>query len=59
LKQYEEKYANPIYEASNNWYLEDLIEPAETRRVLIRGLKMLQTKKKCNSYPKKHGNIPL
>lgn len=40
-----ERYANPIYEAANNWFLEDIIEPQETRRVLIKALAMLRTKK--------------
>lgn len=60
VKQYAERYASPVYEASNNWFLEDIIEPRETRRVLIKALAALRTKQK--SYPrygKKHGNIPL
>ena len=57
--QYEEKYANPIYEASNQWFFEDIIEPAETRKVLIKSLKILRSKKRKITYRKKHGNIPL
>jgi acetyl-CoA carboxylase carboxyltransferase component len=58
LQIYKEKYANPIWEASSNWYLEDVIEPRETRRILIRDLKLLRTKKR-QRLPRKHGNIPL
>jgi acetyl-CoA carboxylase carboxyltransferase component len=58
LKIYKEKYANPIYECSSNWYVEDVIEPRETRRTLIRDLRFLKTKKKVR-VPRKHGNIPL
>ena len=58
LQLYKEKYANPIYECSSNWYIEDVIEPRETRRILIRDLKFLKTKKKVR-VPRKHGNIPL
>ena len=60
IKQYAERYSNPIYEASNNWFMEDIIEPRETRRLLIKALNMLRTKKKVYPrYGKKHGNIPL
>ncbi len=59
INQYKERYANPIYNASYDWHLEDIIEPRETRRTLIKGLKLLRTKKRINPYPKKHGNIPL
>jgi acetyl-CoA carboxylase carboxyltransferase component len=58
LKEYQEKYANPMYEISTNWFIEDLIEPRETRVQLIKGLKLLATKK-VSRYPKRHGNIPL
>ncbi len=58
LKEFHEKYANPIYEASGNIYLEDVIEPRETRRVLIRSLRLLKSKKVVRQ-PKRHGNIPM
>ncbi len=58
LKVYMEKYANPIYESSANWYLEDVIEPRETRRTLIRSLRYMKNKKKTRIV-KKHGNIPM
>jgi len=58
LKEFMEKYANPLYEISNNWYIDDLIEPRETRRALIKGFEMLSSKKMIRR-PKRHGNIPL
>nr|HID59536.1 acyl-CoA carboxylase subunit beta [Desulfobacterales bacterium] len=59
LQEYRERYSNPVHEISASWYIEDIIEPRETRRTLIRGLKLLMTKKKIVKYPKRHGNIPL
>ncbi|KFN38306.1 hypothetical protein KN63_04565, partial [Smithella sp. F21] len=59
LKEYREKYANPIHEISNNIFIEDIIEPRETRRRLIRDLKFLENKKLPQRSKKKHGNIPL
>lgn len=59
LKEYTEKYASPMREVSGNWGIDDVIEPKETRKILIKGLKLLETKKKYNKYPKHHGNIPL
>jgi len=59
LQEYRERYSNPIHEISASWYIEDIIEPRETRRMLIKGLKLLMTKKKIVKYPKRHGNIPL
>lgn len=58
LKEYVEKYANPLYEVNNSWYIDDIIEPRETRRTLIRGFKLLAGKK-VNRISKRHGNIPL
>lgn len=58
LKEYIEKYANPLYEINNNWYIDDIIEPGETRRALIRGFELL-AEKKLTRRSKRHGNIPL
>jgi len=58
VKEYREKYANPLFEASINPYLDDVIEPKDTRRVLIRTLQLLRNKK-VSRCPKRHGNIPL
>jgi len=59
LKEYREKYANPLHEISNNIFIEDIIEPRETRRRLIQDLKFLENKKLPQRSKKKHGNIPL
>jgi acetyl-CoA carboxylase carboxyltransferase component len=57
-KEFMEKYANPLYEINNSWYIDDIIEPRETRRALIKGFEMLSSKKVIRQ-PKRHGNIPL
>jgi propionyl-CoA carboxylase beta chain len=57
VAEYNEKFANP-YVAAALGYLDDVIEPAETRPRLIRALTALQNKRQ--SLPaKKHGLIPL
>jgi len=55
--EYREKFANP-YEAARYGYIDDVIEPRNTRFRIIRALQTLSTKKDSNP-PKKHGNIPL
>lgn len=57
IKNYKEKFANP-YAAAARGYLDDVIEPAETRPRLIDALRMLQNKRDSNP-PKKHCNLPL
>lgn len=56
-KEYRDKFANP-YVAAKKGYIDDVIEPAQTRFRIIRSLEMLATKRVSNP-PKKHGNIPL
>ena len=56
-QEYREQFANP-YVAAARGYVDDVIEPRETRPRLIEALKMLQNKRDSNP-PKKHGNIPL
>ncbi len=56
-QEYKDKFANP-YEAAKYGYIDDVIEPRNTRFRVIRALKTLATKKDVNP-PKKHGNIPL
>ena len=58
VREYRDKYTNPLFEVSNNLFINDVIEPKETRRVLIRALQLLRNKK-VRRYPKRHGNIPL
>lgn len=55
--EYTEKFANP-YVAAQYGYIDDVIEPRNTRFRLIRALQMLQTKKDTMP-PKKHTNLPL
>ncbi len=55
--QYNEEFANP-FEAAERGYIDDVIEPIETRRELIRALKTLRTKVETLPW-KKHGNMPL
>lgn len=55
--EYKEKFANP-YQAASMGYIDDVIEPRNSRFRIIRALEMLQTKKDTNP-PKKHSNIPL
>jgi propionyl-CoA carboxylase beta chain len=57
VKEYREKFANP-YVAAGRGYIDDVIEPRETRPRLINGLEMLENKRDSNPA-KKHGNIPL
>jgi len=53
----EEKFANP-YVAAERGFVDEVIEPAQTRPKLIRALSLLENKRDTNP-PKKHGNIPL
>jgi propionyl-CoA carboxylase beta chain len=57
VEQYREKFANP-YKAAELGYIDDVIDPADTRGRLIKALRLLGTKRDVNP-PKKHGNIPL
>jgi acetyl-CoA carboxylase carboxyltransferase component len=57
VAEYRAQFANP-YIAAGRGYLDDVIEPRETRPRLISALEMLQGKRDRNP-PKKHGNIPL
>ncbi len=56
-EEYTNKFANP-YQAASYGYIDDVIEPRNTRFRIIRGLQTLATKKLVNP-PKKHSNIPL
>jgi acetyl-CoA carboxylase carboxyltransferase component len=57
IEEYTERHANP-YEAAERGYVDDVIDPADTRPLLIKGLAMLRTKRE--ELPKrKHGNVPL
>ncbi|HEV8305454.1 MAG TPA: acyl-CoA carboxylase subunit beta [Gemmatimonadales bacterium] len=55
--EYREKFAHP-YEAAARGYLDDIIDPRDTRPRLIEALATLGAKRDRNP-PKKHGNLPL
>lgn len=57
VAEYREKFANPYVSASRG-YIDDVIEPHETRPRLINALEMFSNKRD-NNPPKKHGCIPL
>jgi len=57
VRAYRETFANP-YIAASRGYLDDVIDPRETRARLVSGLDMLREKRDANP-PRKHGNLPL
>tara|TARA_B100000676_G_scaffold302517_1_gene351601 strand:+ start:757 stop:2313 length:1557 start_codon:yes stop_codon:yes gene_type:complete len=57
VEDYLERFANP-YVAAERGFVDDVIEPAETRKRLIDGLEMLASKR-TEAPRRKHGNIPL
>ena len=56
-KEYQDKFANP-YRAASRGFIDEVIEPRDTRRKLIKAFDMLENKKVART-PRKHGNIPL
>ncbi len=57
IAEYEEAFGHP-YVAAERGFVDDIIEPADTRPVLIKTLRMLRSKREPVP-PRKHGNIPL
>jgi len=57
VAEYRKKFANP-YKAASLGYIDEIINPRDTRKKIIDALDMTQNKRKSNP-PKKHGNIPL
>jgi propionyl-CoA carboxylase beta chain len=57
ISEYREKFANP-YVAAERGYVDEVIEPRDTRARLCAALALLRTKRDTNP-PRKHGNIPL
>jgi acetyl-CoA carboxylase carboxyltransferase component len=57
IEEYTERFANP-YNAAERGYVDDVIDPRDTRRVLVRSLDMLRTKRE-QLPQRKHGNVPL
>jgi acetyl-CoA carboxylase carboxyltransferase component len=57
VEEYTARYANP-YAAAERGYVDDVIDPAETRAKVVAGFRMLRTKRE--ELPRrKHGNMPL
>ena len=57
VEEYTERFANP-YNAAERGYVDDVIDPRDTRRVLVDALDMLRTKRE-QLPQRKHGNVPL
>jgi acetyl-CoA carboxylase carboxyltransferase component len=57
VAEYTEKYANP-YAAAERGFVDDVIDPAETRRKVVAGLRVLRSKRE-DLPQRKHGNVPL
>ncbi|HKC12190.1 MAG TPA: acyl-CoA carboxylase subunit beta [Vicinamibacteria bacterium] len=57
VQEFRDKFANP-YAAADRGFIDEVIEPRQTRLKIITGLEMAKTKRDQNP-PKKHGNIPL
>jgi len=57
IAEFRERFANPYVAAERGW-VDDVIQPRDTRPKLIAALRMLESKRDTNP-PKKHGNIPL
>jgi methylmalonyl-CoA decarboxylase subunit alpha len=57
VQQYRDKYANPYIAAARGW-IDDVIDPRQTREYLVRGLDMVANKRE-QRLMRKHGNIPL
>ena len=57
IEEYTERFANP-YNAAERGYVDDVIDPRDTRSVLVRSLDMLRTKRE-QLPQRKHGNVPL
>ncbi len=57
VAEFREKFANP-YVAAERGFVDEVIEPRQTRRKIVAGLALTRTKRDSNP-PRKHGNIPL
>ena len=57
IEDYKERFANP-WIAAERGYVDDVIDPAETRRKVIAGFEMLRSKRE-ELPQRKHGNVPL
>jgi acetyl-CoA carboxylase carboxyltransferase component len=57
VEEYTTKYANP-YAAAERGFVDDVIEPSETRRKVVAALRVLESKRE-ELPQRKHGNVPL
>ncbi len=57
IEEYKEQFANP-YIAASRGYIDDIIDPKDTRKIVANALEFLRTKSE-EPVQKKHGNIPL
>ena len=57
IDDYKNKFSNP-YVAAERGYIEDVIDPVDTRKIIIKSLDMADEKTELR-VPKRHGNIPL
>ncbi len=57
IKEYREQFANP-YKAAERGYIDDVIDPKDTRSIIAKTLEFLRSKSE-DPIQKKHGNIPL
>lgn len=57
VTEFQEKFANPFTAAARG-FIDEIIEPAQTRPKLARALALMENKRDTNP-PRKHGNIPL
>jgi acetyl-CoA carboxylase carboxyltransferase component len=57
IEDYRARFANPYYAAARK-HIDAVVDPRETRAVLIRALEMLESKR-LSTPKRKHGNIPL
>lgn len=58
IKEYAKQYSDSLSLASDVTYVQDIIEPRETRRCLTRSLRLLENKR-IHKVKKRHGNIPM
>lgn len=57
IQEYREQFSNP-YRAAERGYIDDVIDPKDTRKVIANTITFLRSKSEDNPQ-KKHGNIPL
>jgi propionyl-CoA carboxylase beta chain len=58
IEEYKAQFLNP-YSAAEWGYIDDVIEPRQTRPKLIRAMRVLRSKRVVNQQKRKHGNMPL